>query len=78
MKKETHPDYIKEADIKCACGNKITVGSTRKAMDIEVCSACHPFYTGEKRGAVRGGRIERFQSQLKKKEAKVKKQKQSK
>ncbi len=68
MKKKIHPEYTKEASIKCACGSEMILGSTNKSMDIEVCSSCHPFYTGEKRGAVRGGRIERFQSQLKKKE----------
>lgn len=69
MKKDTHPAYHAQATIQCACGNSITVGSTQQSIDIEVCSACHPFYTGEKRGAVRGGRVERFQSHLQKKEA---------
>ncbi|MYE38542.1 MAG: 50S ribosomal protein L31 [Candidatus Spechtbacteria bacterium SB0662_bin_43] len=68
MRKDTHPVYHAQATIQCACGNSITVGSTQQSIDIEVCSACHPFYTGEKRGAVRGGRVERFQSHLQKKE----------
>ncbi len=66
MKKEIHPTYYPEAIIKCACGNVMTIGSTKEKTETETCGACHPFYTGEKRGAIRGGRVERFQSQIKK------------
>lgn len=60
MKKGIHPDY-KQTTIKCACGNVIETGSTKEDIHIEVCSACHPFYTGTKSRLVdKGGRVDRF------------------
>ena len=59
MKNEIHPDYI-ESSIKCACGNVIEVGSTKKDVRIEICSKCHPFYTGKQKLVDTAGRIERF------------------
>jgi large subunit ribosomal protein L31 len=60
MKKGIHPEY-KETTIKCACGNVIETGSTKEDIHIEVCSACHPFYTGTKSRLVdKGGRVDRF------------------
>ena len=55
MKQGIHPEY-KEATIKCGCGNVIKVGSTKESMSVEVCSKCHPFYTGNQKYKATGGR----------------------
>lgn len=60
MKKEIHPKYYPDAQIICACGNIIKTGSTVKEMKVEICSACHPFYTGKKKLLDSTGRVERF------------------
>lgn len=60
MKKNIHPKYYKNAKITCACGNTITAGSTMPEMKVEVCSACHPFYTGKKKLMDTAGRVDRF------------------
>lgn len=60
MQKKLHPDF-KETIIHCACGESFTTKSTKDNMRVEVCSSCHPFYTGKTRRASRGGRVERFQ-----------------
>jgi len=60
MKKEIHPKYHSDAKITCACGNVIETGSTVKEMKVEICSACHPFYTGKKKMLDSTGRVERF------------------
>lgn len=60
MKKDTHPTYYSESKIACSCGSKFTVGSTLPKVDVEICSACHPFFTGEKKILDAGGRVERF------------------
>ena len=60
MKKGIHPEY-KETTITCACGNVIHTRSTRQNIRVEICSACHPFYTGEKQRIVdTAGRVEKF------------------
>jgi large subunit ribosomal protein L31 len=59
MKKEIHPEY-KPTVIRCACGNEINVGSTRENISVEICSKCHPFYTGKQKLVDSAGRIERF------------------
>ena len=59
MKAGIHPEY-KEATIKCGCGNVIKVGSTKESMSVEVCSKCHPFYTGNQKAQASGGRVEQF------------------
>lgn len=60
MKADIHPHYDK-ARIVCACGNVIETRSTKKEIRVEICSQCHPFYTGNRQRVVeRGGRIERF------------------
>jgi len=77
MKKDIHPKYFKNATITCVCGNVIKTGSTVEAMKVEICSACHPFYTGKKKIVDTTGRVERFkklaEKAAKKKEVKVKK-----
>jgi len=62
MKKDIHPEYYKEAVITCSCGNKMTVGSTQKEMRVEVCSECHPFYTGAEKVMDTAGRVEKFKA----------------
>ena len=64
MKKGIHPEYYLTT-VTCACGNTFVTGSTRQNIRVEVCSACHPFYTGTRQVVVTsGGRIERFQRQV--------------
>jgi len=60
MKDKIHPKYYSDAKIVCSCGNTFTTGSTKKTMKVELCSACHPFYTGERRMIDTAGRVERF------------------
>lgn len=59
MKAGIHPDY-KEATVKCACGNTFTTGSVKDELKVEICSECHPFFTGRQKFAERGGRVEKF------------------
>lgn len=59
MKKDIHPKYEK-AIISCACGNTFETGSTKKNMKVEICSACHPFFTGKQKIIDTAGRVERF------------------
>ena len=59
MKSGIHPKYV-EATVTCACGNTFTVGSTQSNMKVDVCSNCHPFYTGQQRILDTAGRVERF------------------
>jgi large subunit ribosomal protein L31 len=60
MKDGIHPTYYHDALVTCACGNSFTTGSTSKAMRIDVCAKCHPFYTGQQRIIDTGGQVERF------------------
>ncbi|HEX9069350.1 MAG TPA: 50S ribosomal protein L31 [Ktedonobacterales bacterium] len=59
MKNEIHPEYH-DATVTCACGNTFTVGSTKTSLKVDVCSKCHPFYTGQQRILDTAGRVERF------------------
>ena len=59
MKEGIHPEY-KQTQIKCACGNVIETGSTTEDIRIEICSACHPFYTGKQKLVDTGGRVDKF------------------
>ena len=65
MKEKIHPEYYTDAQVVCACGNSFTTGSTRKLMKVEMCSACHPFFTGERRVMDTAGRVERFKRRYK-------------
>jgi large subunit ribosomal protein L31 len=60
MKKDIHPEYHPEARVICACGNTWTTGSTKQEIHTDVCSACHPFFTGEQRIVDSEGHVERF------------------
>ena len=59
MKKGIHPDY-KEATVTCACGETFKTQSTKDEIIVEVCSKCHPFYTGKQSRASRAGRVDKF------------------
>ena len=65
MKAEIHPKYYTDAKVVCSCGNTFTTGSTRKTMKVELCSGCHPFFTGERRMIDTAGRVERFKQRYK-------------
>jgi len=61
MKEKIHPKFYEDAQVTCSCGNTFTTGSTRKQLKVEVCSKCHPFYTGERSRILdTAGRVERF------------------
>jgi large subunit ribosomal protein L31 len=62
MKAETHPTYFPEAKVTCACGNSFTVGSTKEKISVEICSNCHPFYTGNDKIMDTAGRVEKFKA----------------
>lgn len=66
MKDKIHPTYYEDAQVICSCGNTFTVGSTRKVMKVELCSKCHPFYTGEQRIVDTAGRVEKFRRRYQK------------
>lgn len=80
MKKNIHPKYFTDAKISCACGNVVETGSTVKDMKVEICSACHPLYTGKKKSMDTAGRVDRFKKLAEKAQAKkaVKKEKKEK
>ena len=60
MKKDIHPKYNNNTPVTCACGAKFTVGSVMDTMEIEICSQCHPFYTGNDKILDTAGRVDRF------------------
>ncbi len=62
MKKDTHPTYFPTAAVTCVCGNKFTVGSTKEKIAVEICSACHPFFTGQEKVMDTAGRVEKFKT----------------
>ena len=60
MKTETHPEYV-VCTVRCSCGNTFVTRSTVPELRVELCSECHPFYTGKQKLVDTGGRVERFQ-----------------
>lgn len=60
MKKDIHPKYNSAAKVVCACGNTFTVGSTLPEINVEICSKCHPFYSGNEKVLDTAGRVDRF------------------
>lgn len=64
MKKDIHPKYHPEAKVSCACGNSFTTGSTLPELKVEICSACHPFYTGKQKLIDSARRVEKFQAKV--------------
>ena len=65
MKKDIHPQWYPKAKVICACGQTFTVGSTKQEIHVEVCSACHPFFTGEMKYVDTMGRVEKFEAKRK-------------
>lgn len=65
MRSKIHPPYYSDAQIVCSCGNAFTTGSTKKLIKIELCSHCHPFYTGKQKFVDSEGRIKKFQRRQK-------------
>ena len=65
MKAKIHPEYHTDATVTCSCGNTFTTGSTRKVLKVELCSKCHPFFTGEQKIVDTAGRVERFKRRYK-------------
>ena len=59
MKDKIHPKYV-EATVRCACGETFTTGSTKSNLRVEICSKCHPFFTGKQKFIDTGGRVDRF------------------
>lgn len=66
MKKEIHPKYHQNCKVTCACGNSFEVGSTITEIHLDVCSACHPLYTGAHRFVDTAGRVDKFKAKLEK------------
>lgn len=67
MKKDIHPTYFPEAKVRCGCGARFSIGSTKEKLEVEICSNCHPFYTGKKKLVDTAGRVEKFRTRLAKK-----------
>jgi large subunit ribosomal protein L31 len=63
MKKDIHPEYV-ETVVKCGCGNTFKTRSTRKELKVDICNACHPFYTGKLKYVDTAGRIEKFKNKF--------------
>jgi large subunit ribosomal protein L31 len=62
MKKDIHPDFYINAKATCACGADFTIASVKEKIDVEICSACHPFYTGQEKVLDSAGRVEKFKA----------------
>ncbi len=70
MKTDIHPNYV-ECTVTCSCGNSFTTRSTKPVMGVELCNACHPFFTGKQKLVDTGGRVERFQRRYAQKTSKA-------
>lgn len=75
MKADIHPTYYPKSKAACACGNSFTVGSAKDGLDVSICSACHPFYTGTEKIVDTRGRVDRFKKRLAKSSAPAAKKK---
>ena len=64
MKQQTHPQYYDNCQVTCACGNKFTTGSTVEKIEVDVCSKCHPFFTGQQKFVDIKGRIDKFKEKV--------------
>ena len=78
MKKTIHPEWYPQAKVSCACGASFITGSTKPEIHVEICSQCHPFFTGEARFVDTQGRIEKFQARQKVGSTYIKKKKDNK
>jgi len=65
MKADLHPQYYNDCLVSCACGNTFTTGSTKPSIRVEICSKCHPFFTGQQKFVDTLGRVEKFQQKQK-------------
>jgi len=72
MKSEIHPEYNTKAKVNCSCGNNFLIGSTQNEINIEICSNCHPFYTGQEKIIDTAGRVEKFKAKMAKAKDSVK------
>jgi len=68
MKEKIHPTYYPKAKVICACGNSFTTGSTQAELKVELCSVCHPFYTGKQKLVDTARRVEKFEARVKAKD----------
>jgi large subunit ribosomal protein L31 len=68
MKKDIHPDWYPEAKVICSCGATYTMGATQETIRTDVCSSCHPFFTGEQRIVDSEGQVQRFMKRLEKRQ----------
>ena len=68
MKNEVHPKYYPNCKVTCVCGNTFTTGSTEPEIKVELCSACHPFYTGKQKLVDTARRVEKFEAKVKAKD----------
>lgn len=66
MKQKIHPEYFHKTHVICACGNTFEIGSTEKEMNTEICSACHPLYSGKQKFVDTARRIDKFEEKVKK------------
>ena len=66
MKENIHPKYYEKAKVTCACGNTFTIGSTKPEIQIDICSHCHPFYTGKEKLIDIAGKVEKFKARREK------------
>ncbi len=66
MQKEIHPTYFINSKVTCACGASFTVGSTKETIQVEICSNCHPFFTGNDKVIDTAGRVEKFKARREK------------
>ncbi len=64
MRKEIHPEYYPKASVTCSCGNTFELGATVPEFRVDICSNCHPLYTGKKKLVDTAGRVERFQTRM--------------
>lgn len=64
MKEKIHPKYFETCTVTCGCGNSFTTGSTIEKIKVEICSACHPFFTGTQKFVDTAGRVEKFQKKF--------------
>jgi len=71
MKQGIHPQYFDKCQVTCACGNKFTTGSTVEKIDVDVCSKCHPFFTGQQKFVDIKGRIDKFNEKMAKGKANI-------
>lgn len=64
MKQHIHPDWHHDTVVTCACGNKFETGSVQKTIEVDICAACHPFFTGEMKFVDRQGRVDKFKKKM--------------